>query len=385
MGSRTDSLQPLDASKLTYAYTTTPREVPDAKSLASNCKTICTDHMIAVSWDVENGWSTPELKPYGPFSLLPSASCLHYAYECFEGLKAYRGYDGKLRMFRTDRNSRRLLMSAERISLPRFDPDELEKLIYKLLSVDGAKWLPKSRAGDFLYVRPTIIGTDSQLGVATPTEALLYIIVGYMARMDTPTGGKRLLTNPDDMVRSWVGGFGYAKVGANYGPSVLATQEAYRQGYHQVLWLYGPEGDCTEAGGSNFFVIWKRKDGKKELVTAPLDDQLILNGVTRRSCLDLAKDRLKDELEVTERKFTIGEIQEAAADGRLLESFAAGTAWFITPIALIHHRGKDINIPTGPDGTPAEITGRIKGWLDDMMYGRVEHEWARVAPEKEVN
>lgn len=321
-----DYLQPLDAAKLTYTYTTTPQEVPDATALAKKTKTICTDHMIVASWNVEKGWSTPELKPYGCLNLLPSASCLHYAYECFEGLKAYRGHDGKLRMFRTDRNTRRLLMSAERISLPRFDPDELEKLIYELLSVDGAKWLPTSRAGDFLYVRPTLIGTDSQLGITTPTEALLYIIVGYVPRMDTPTGGKRLLTNPDNIIRSWVGGFGYAKVGANYGPSVLATQEAHRLGYHQTLWLYGLEGYCTEAGGSNFFVVWKRKDGKKELLTAPLDDQLILDGVTRRSCLDLARDRLKNELEVTERKFTIGEIQEAAADGRLLESFAAGTA-----------------------------------------------------------
>jgi branched-chain amino acid aminotransferase len=326
MGSKMDFLHPLDASQLTYTYTTTPREVPDAKTLANSHQTICTDHMIVASWNVDSGWSAPELKPYGPFSLLPSASCLHYAYECFEGLKAYRGHDGKLRMFRTDHNARRLLMSAQRISLPQFEPDELEKLIYRLLSIEGSKWLPRSRAGAFLYVRPTIIGTDSQLGVARPTEALLYIIIGYMARMDMPAGGKRLLTNPDDMVRSWVGGFGYAKVGANYGPSVLATQEAYRQGYHQILWLYGPEGDCTEAGGSNFFVIWKRKDGKKELITAPLDDKLILDGVTRRSCLELARERLEGELEVTERKFTINEILEAAAENRLLESFAAGTA-----------------------------------------------------------
>lgn len=320
------SIQELDASQLRYEYTTTPREVPNPGTLAKSKQTICTDHMIIASWDVDSGWSTPELKPYGPFTLLPTASCLHYAYECFEGLKAYRGHDGKLRMFRTDRNSRRLLMSAERISLPQFNPDELEKLIYALVSVDGPKWLPQSRAGEFLYIRPTIIGTDSQIGVAKPTAALLYIIIGYMGRMDTPAGGKRLLTNPDDVVRSWVGGFGFAKVGANYGPSLQATEEAYRQGYHQILWLYGPNGECTEAGGSNFFVVWQRKDGKKELITAPLDDQLILNGVTRRSCLDLARERLKDELDITERKFTIGELQEASAEGRLLESFAAGTA-----------------------------------------------------------
>ncbi|KAJ5100142.1 hypothetical protein N7532_007143 [Penicillium argentinense] len=391
--------QPLDASKLTCTYTSNPQEVPSKAALRNGSETICTDHMITASWKAGAGWSAPELKPFGPLGLLPSASCLHYAYECFEGLKAYRGEDGKLRMFRTDRNTRRFLMSAGRISLPQFDPDELEKLIHKLVSVEGSKWLPQDRAGDFLYVRPTMIGTDSQLGVTTPREALLYIIIGYTPRVDTPVGGKRLLTSPDDMVRSWVGGFGYAKVGANYGPSVLANQEAIRQGYHQILWLYGTEGFCTEAGGSNFFVLWKRKDGKKELMTAPLDDQLILDGVTRRSCIELARERLKDEIEVTERKFTIEDLQEAAAENRLIESFAAGTAvsfdtssgmildaddskWFITPISQIHHRGKDINIPTGPDGRPAEITGKIKGWLGDMMYGRAQHEWVTEIPEK---
>lgn len=96
MGSHMDSVRPLDASQLRYTYTTAPQEVPDAKTLTGTHKTICTDHMIVASWNVESSWSIPELKPYGPFSLLPSASCLHYAYECFEGLKAYQGHDRKL-------------------------------------------------------------------------------------------------------------------------------------------------------------------------------------------------------------------------------------------------------------------------------------------------
>ncbi|PYI28343.1 branched-chain amino acid aminotransferase II [Aspergillus indologenus CBS 114.80] len=341
------SSQPLDASRLTYTFTATPRAVPDTQTLSSTRQTICTDHMITA--------------PTAATTENCGCSC-------------------------TDRNTRRLLMSAQRISLPEFDPDELEKLICTLLSVDGARWLPRDRAGSFLYVRPTIIGTDAQLGVARPTAALLYIVVGYMARLDTPAGGKRLLTNPADTVRSWVGGFGYAKVGANYGPAVLATQEAFRQGYHQILWLYGPDGSCTEAGGSNCFVAWKRpEDGTKELVTAPLDDRLILDGVTRRSCLALVRERLQGEVEVSERKFTIGDLLEAAAENRHLESFAAGTAWFITPISLIHHRQQDIHIPTGPGGTPRDITGKLKGWLGDMMYGRVEHEWARVVAERGEN
>ncbi|KAE8381185.1 aminotransferase [Aspergillus bertholletiae] len=375
--------QPLDASNLIYTYTTRPRDVPDEATADSSDETICSDHMVVATWHSSTGWSAPELKPYGPFTLMPTASCLHYATECFEGLKAYRGYDGKLRVFRPDRNAARLNMSAGRISLPQADPNEITKLIYALLEVDGAKWLPKERAGSCLYLRPTIIATQPTIGLVKPKQAMLYIILGYMPRQDTPPGGKRLLTSPEDMVRSWAGGFGYAKVGANYGPSVLATQEAMQRGFHQILWLYGDQGECTEAGGSNFFVVWHRKDGKKEILTAPLDDRLILDGVTRRSCLELAKERLGDEFEITERKFTIGELIEAQTEGRLLESFSAGTAWFITPISMIQHRNHEIPVPTGPDGGPAEVTGKIKGWLSDIMYGRTEHEWATVVSERE--
>ncbi|KAK0387500.1 hypothetical protein NLU13_5812 [Sarocladium strictum] len=373
----------LDASKLTYTLTTSPRAVPDEATANAGTETICTDHMVTATWTADAGWGTPELKPYGPLSLMPTASCLHYATECFEGLKVFRGFDGKLRIFRPNKNAARMRMSASRISLPVFEPEELEKLIIALCGVDGPRWLPKDRPGSFLYLRPTLIGTQSQLGVQAPKEAMLYIIVSFMPRMDSPVGGMRLHTSPEDMVRAWVGGFGYAKVGANYGPSLMATQDARRRGFHQILWLYGPQGECTEAGASNFFVVWKRKDGKKELITAPLDDKLILDGVTRASCLDLARERLAGELEVTERKYTISELIEADAEGRILESFAAGTAYFVCPISQIHHRGQDINIPMGAEGAAGEVTSKIKGWVGDIMYGREQHEWGVVIPERE--
>lgn len=320
----------LDASKLTYTYTTTPRHVPDKTTLFSS-STICTDHMILATWTATTGWSTPELKPYAPLTLLPTASCLHYATECFEGLKTYRGHDGKLRVFRIEHNTARLCVSAGRIALPSVEPGVLRDLIFALLGVDGGKWLPEDRVAEELYVRPAIIGTQPTLGLQVPREALLMIIVGYMPRVDAVPGGMKLQTSPEDMVRSWEGGFGYAKVGANYGPSVLAAQDASQNGFHQILWLYGDKGECTEAGGSNFFVLWKRRDGMRELVTAPLDDRLILDGVTRRSCLELARQRLSGKLEVTERKYTIGEVIEAKDEGRLLEAFSAGTA-----VSLLH-------------------------------------------------
>lgn len=327
--------QPLRACELSYIRTTIPRPVPNEDTILSSDESICTDHMVVAKWKLGFGWSKPELKPYGPLSLLPTASCLHYATECFEGMKAYRGYDGKLRVFRIDHNVARLRTSATRISLPAFEPEEIKTLIFNLLSVDAVRWLPEGQAGRFLYIRPTIIGTSAQLGVQVPKEAMLFIILAYMPRLDTPPGGLRLYSSPEDAVRAWVGGFGYAKIGANYGPSVKILQEAVDRGHHQVLWLYGEKGECTEAGGCNFFVLWIRKDGKKELITAPLDDKTILDGVTRRSCLELARERLAQDIEVTERKFTATEIMEAAAEGRLLESFAAGTAVSTTPDALL--------------------------------------------------
>lgn len=321
-----DEEQPLMACELIYNQTTNPQPVPNKETTLSSDQSICTDHMVVATWKRGIGWSRPELKPYGSISLPPTASCLHYATECFEGLKAYRGHDGQLRVFRIEHNVARLRTSAARICLPLFEPEEVKKLVISLLSVDAPRWLPRDRAGDFLYIRPTIIGTSAQLGVQAPREAMLFIVLSYMPPLDQRPGGLRLYCSPEDAVRAWVGGFGYAKIGANYGPSAMVLKEAVSRGYHQVLWLYGEGGECTEAEGCNFFIVWVRKDRKKELITAPLDDKTILDGVTRRSCLELARERLAPEVEVTERKFTVTEIMDAASEGRLLESFAAGTA-----------------------------------------------------------
>ena len=312
--------------------------------------------MITVKWTSTAGWHSAKLEPYGPFSIMPTASVLHYATECFEGLKLYRGYDGRLRLFRPDCNARRMLNSATRIALPGFDPIELQKLIETICAVDGEKWLPSSRPGTFLYLRPTMIATADNLGVQKPKEALLYIIACCYPSFDSPTGtrptgqqeangdpqvrpGLKLLANREDTVRAWPGGFGFAKVGANYGPSLIAQTEARERGFDQVLWLSGQESNVTEAGASNFFVVWRTNEGRLQLITAPLEGKIILDGVTRRSVLQMARERLGpksgdekrlteqlEELEVVERTYTMAEVQEAVEEGRLVEAFAAGTA-----------------------------------------------------------
>ncbi|KAH0548226.1 hypothetical protein GP486_008063, partial [Trichoglossum hirsutum] len=347
----------LDASSLVFMPTTLVRSVPEPGSPEFCSQSACTDHMVTVSWTESHGWSCPEMKPYGPLSLLPTASVLHYATECFEGLKAYRGFDGKLRLFRPDRNCNRMLVSSARVALPGFPPRELEKLMKALLAVDGPKWLPRSRPGTFIYLRPAIIATHPALGVQKPREALLFIVACFLPCLDEPgaataavattpqmlspvtmkatRAGLKLLASSDDMIRAWPGGYGYAKIGANYGPSLVAQAIARERGCEQILWLFGEDCYVTEAGASNFFVVWRTREGAVELVTAPLEEKLILDGVTRGSVLDLARERLcgggdgsdeKEAVEVVERMFTMFELAEAVEEGRIIEAFAAGTA-----------------------------------------------------------
>lgn len=160
-------------------------------------------------------------------------------------------------------------------------------------------------------------------------------------------------------------------------------------GFDQILWLFGEDRQVTEAGASNFFIIWHNAEtGKLELVTAPLENQLILPGVTRRSVLELVRDRLSENfvgklapLDAVERTLTIGEIEKAAKEGRIIESFVSGTAYFITPVAMI--RSNDTDISTlGPDGEAAGYAAQIKSWLEVIMFGKEEHDWAYVVEEE---
>ncbi|KAL5343970.1 aminotransferase [Aspergillus crustosus] len=372
----------LDASVVKITRTTTPREVPLLGSPEELSHSHCTDHMVTARWTAENGWETPEVKPFQNLSIPPTASCLHYATECFEGMKVYRGFDGKLRLFRPDLNGERLSNSAIRASLPSFRFQELKLLIAKLMQVDGLRWLPKSQPGRFLYLRPTLIGSGTQLGVQAPKEALLFIIAvpwpDPSTRLTSTPGeasGLKLLASQPDTIRAWPGGFGYAKLGANYGPSLAAHGKAQAQGFDQVLWLFGDDRQVTEAGASNFFIVWENAEtGKRELVTAPLENQLILPGVTRRSVLELARSRLNQSVgdltpvDVVEKTFTISDVEKAWKEGRIVESFVCGTAFFITPVKLIRDGDADIHLLKA--GERAVYAAQIKSWLEAIMYGK---------------
>ncbi|VTT68137.1 unnamed protein product [Fusarium fujikuroi] len=362
----------LDASKLKFDLTTALKDVPKPGSAELWEQNVATDHMVTCRWTVQNGWEDPVIKAFGDLTISPLASCLHYATQCFEGMKVYRGYDNRVRLFRPDRNAKRLVMSAERVSLPGFDPEQLVELIKALVRVDAKRWL--SEPGSFRYIRPALIGTGRQLGVQIPKEAILMVTLVCWPDFSTevppgvePRSDLRLITSRNDTIRAWPGGFGYAKVGANYGPSFASHCEAQQAGYDQVLWLLGEEGQVTEAGASNFFaVVRDEKTSKPVLLTAPLTDRVILDGVTRRSVLDLVGSRLSEELEVREAKFSIKDIEKTWRNGLLQEAFVSGTAFFIKNVSTIRVGDFNIDLPQKQDDGSA-FGPRIKNWLKDII------------------
>nr|CAG4637751.1 EOG090X051P [Chydorus sphaericus] len=298
-----------------------------------------TDHMLEIPWNEDKGWGTPLISPLHDLKVHPAAKVLHYAIELFEGMKAYRGEDGRLRLFRPDRNMARMYDSAVRASLPAFDTKELVKCIKRLVQVDK-DWVPHSTSSS-LYIRPTFIATDPSLGVASPNSALIYVIlcpVGpYFASGFKPVS---LMADPQ-YVRSWPGGCGARKMGSNYAPTIFIQKQAEKLGHQQVLWLYGEDHQLTEVGTMNIFVFMINKNGERELITPPLDG-LILPGVTRLSLLELAREW--KEFKVTERSINMAEVVEAHKEKRLIEVFGAGTACVVCPVSNISYQGQDYAI-----------------------------------------
>ncbi|KAL5362803.1 aminotransferase [Aspergillus floccosus] len=364
----------VDPSKLTITKTTTPKELTPAKDLVFG-KTF-TDHMLSIEWTAANGWQTPRIVPYQNLSLDPSACVFHYAFECFEGMKAYKDSKGQIRLFRPDKNMERLNKSTSRIALPTIDGDALTKLIGELVKLDN-RFIPDAR-GYSLYLRPTVIGTQNTLGVGPPGSALLFVIASPVGPY-YPTGFKAIsLEATDYAVRAWPGGVGDKKLGANYAPCIVPQLKAASRGFQQNLWLFGEEEYVTEVGTMNLFIALKNKDGQKELVTAPLDGT-ILEGVTRDSVLGLARERLVPKgWTVSERKIRMSEIAEASEEGRLIEVFGSGTAAIVSPVRSISYRGKSVDCGLKENEEAGEIASQMKNWIEGIQYGDEEHPWSYV-------
>lgn len=333
--------------------------------------------MLTIEWTKTDGWLAPQIIPYQNLSLDPATCVFHYAFECFEGMKAYRDAQGRIRLFRPDKNMARFNRSAARIALPTFSGPALTELISRLVKLDE-RFIPSQR-GYSLYLRPTLIGTQKTLGVGPPGSALLFVIACPVGPY-YPTGFKAVsLEATDYAVRAWPGGVGDKKLGANYAPCIVPQLQAASRGHQQNLWLFGEEEYVTEVGTMNMFVVLRDKEtGRKELVTAPLDGT-ILDGVTRDSVLALARERLVPEgWLVSERKYTMPELWQASQEGRLVEAFGAGTAAVVSPIRTIAWKGKLVDCGLKDTEESGEVALRMKGWIEARQYGEEEHEWSYI-------
>jgi branched-chain amino acid aminotransferase len=326
---------------------------------------VFTDHMVAIAWNEARGWHDAQVRGYGPLSLDPAAAVLHYGQEIFEGIKAYRHADGSIWTSRPEANGARMQHSAARLALPQLPVDEFVESLRQLIAVDH-EWVP-SRPETSLYFRPFMIATEPFLGVRAAKAVSYFVIASpagaYFSRGVAPVS----IWLSQDFARAAKGGTGAAKCGGNYAASLLPQLDARAHGCSQVLFLDPVEGKyLEELGGMNVFLVYA--DGR--LVTPELSGS-ILEGVTRSSILQLARDR---GMRVEERKVSIDEWKSGVASGDITEAFACGTAAVVTPIGELKGRDfsvGDINAPAG------EVTLSIRDELTGIQYGRIpdRHGW----------
>lgn len=319
-----------------------------------------SDHMFVADY-ADGQWSGERVVPFGPMSLSPALTALHYGQSLFEGFKAHRTPDGRVVVFRPMANLARLNRTAARLAMPELPEAIFREGLLTLLRTDR-EWTPR-REGGSLYIRPVYFGTDDSLMVR-PASKYRFVIF-------TSPGGPyfaqpiRLLAE-ETYVRAYAGGTGDAKTAGNYGGGLLAAKLAQGKGYHNVMWLDGREHKYIEESGvmNIMFVI------DSVAITPPLSGT-ILPGVTRDSVLTLLRDWKQP---VEERPISVDEVVEAHATGKLREAFGIGTAAIIAPIAAIGYRGKDIEVATGSSGA---LSKKIHAELVAIQTGRKPdlHQW----------
>lgn len=323
-----------------------------------------TDHMAIVDYDAERGWFDPRIVPYGPLALDPAAAVLHYAQTMFDGMKAFRGDDGKIRFFRIDRHCRRLHDGATRLCIPPVDEALARAAIVALVSADR-DWVP-STAGTSLYIRPTVIASEPFLGVRPANRYTFFVIASPVGAYAGEAFSPARILVEDKYVRSAVGGLGGVKAGANYIASLRAAEDAKARGYAQVLWTDAQEHTYLEEVGTMNLVV---RIGD-EFVTPPLVGS-ILDGVTRDSVITLLREW---EFQVSERPLGMEEIVSAHRDGSLREIFGCGTAAVITPVSALGWKGEDLVVN---GGEPGQVSRRLFDAISAIQYGRAPdpHGW----------
>ena len=318
---------------------------------------VFTDHMLVCTY--KNGaWETPKITPYQPITLDPSSKIFHYGQSIFEGMKAYKDKNDDIYLFRPLDNHKRFNISAERMCIPQIPEDYFMEGLTTLLNLDK-DFIP-TKDGSSLYIRPFMFASGNGFH-ASPANEYKFIIA--CAPSGAYFSGKVKVLIEEKYSRSANGGVGYAKAGGNYAGQFYPTQLAVEKGYNQVIWTDDTNHEfIEEAGAMNIFI--RIND---TLLTGPTSDR-ILDGITRKSILDIAKDQgIKTEV----RKITVKEVVEAAKDGSLKEMFGAGTAAVISPIAGFGYRDTDYDLPELENS----FGKQLKKIITDIQYNKSEDKF----------
>jgi branched-chain amino acid aminotransferase len=318
---------------------------------------VFTDHMLVCTYK-DGAWETPKITPYQPITLDPSSKIFHYGQSIFEGMKAYKDKNNDVFLFRPLDNHKRFNISAERMCIPQIPEDYFMEGLNALVNLDK-DFIP-TKDGSSLYIRPFMFASGNGFH-ASPANEYKFIIA--CAPSGAYFSGKVKVLIEEKYSRSANGGVGYAKAGGNYAGQFYPTQLAVAKGYNQVIWTDDTNHEfIEEAGAMNIFV--RIND---TLLTGPTSDR-ILDGITRKSILEIAKDLgIKTEV----RKITVKEVVEAAKDDSLKEMFGAGTAAVISPIAGFGYRDTDYDLPE-LENSYGQL---LKKTITDIQYNKSEDKF----------
>lgn len=314
-----------------------------------------TDHMFWCDY-TDGEWKNPKITPYASIEMSPSASVLHYGQAVFEGMKAYKDTQDQVFLFRPHENFKRFNRSSKRLAIPEFPEHFFMEGLQRLLDLDR-NWV-KSGVGNSLYVRPFVFATQACVQAAPSTEYRFMIICSPVSSYYSEN--KVRVKIADHFSRAPQGGTGYAKAAGNYAGQFYPTQLAIDQGYQQVVWTDAASHDyIEEAGTMNLF--FRIND---TLLTAPISDS-ILDGVTRKSVIDIAKS---EGLDMEVRPIRVDEIIAASKNNSLKEIFGAGTAVVIQPITGFGYKDYEYDLRELND----PYANRLKKILVNIQYNQSE-------------
>ncbi len=318
---------------------------------------ILSDHMLVADYK-DGKWGAPQILPYQDFKIDPATSAIHYGQAIFEGIKAYKFEDGRVSIFRPDRNHERFNISAERLVMPSVPREIFMDGMKQLIDLDR-DWVP-SQSGSSLYIRPFMFATEAALGVHPSDSYRFAIITGPVGSYYSKALKLKVETK---YTRAAEGGVGFSKNAGNYALSLLPTKLAMEQGFDQLVWTDAKEHKYVEeAGTAN--LLFRIGD----TIITP-SSETILHGVTRRSIMEIA-DHWGYKTE--QRRVSVQELIEGINSGAVTEAFAAGTAATLTSIAAI---GYENELYTLPDPSQREFETKVVAYLNDLRYGRIADEF----------